>query len=80
MTQHEWLKLGWEKGWCGPALCLPHDGFPLSADEDDVYNEGGDDCLHFVRLYWDNNHRLAVEANDSPTNWRATNMGFSRGQ
>ena len=79
MTQYEWLKLGWEKGWCGPSLCLPHDGFPLSADEEQEYDEGGDPCMHFVRLYEHDTHRLSIEANDSPTNWRASNMGWERG-
>lgn len=79
MTQYEWIKLGWEKGWCGPPVCLTHDGLPLAADEEDSYDEGYDPCVHFVRLYEDQEHRLAVEANDAPTNWRASNQGWTRG-
>jgi hypothetical protein len=30
-------------------------------------------------LYEDHDHRLAVESNDSPTNWRASNIGWERG-
>ena len=31
---NDWLKVGIEKGWCGPAVCYTHDGLPLSAKEE----------------------------------------------
>lgn len=79
MNFDEWIQYGWEKGWCGPPLCINHDGFPYSEDEDEDMNEGGDPCMHFVRLYEDQDQRLSIELNDSPTNWRASNMGWTRG-
>jgi len=50
----------------------------MSMDEDEEFCEGGDPCIHVVRMYDDHIHRLAIESNDSPTNWRASNMGWSR--
>ncbi len=77
---HEaWLRYGWEMGYCGPPICYIHDGLPLTADEEEDWADGGDPCLHIVRLYEDHDHRLAVESNDSPTNWRASNIGWERG-
>lgn len=78
MTQEEWLRYGWEMGWCGPPLCLPHDGFPFTPDEDEFYDEGDDPCLHFVRLYEDRIQRLGIEINHDATNWRADNRGWKR--
>lgn len=79
MTFDEWAEYGWKQGWCGPPLCLAHDGFPFSEDENEYYDEGGDPCQHFIRLYENDEHREAIEEVDSPTNWRASNMGWKRG-
>lgn len=79
MRFDDWIKLGWDNGWCGPALCLSHDGFPYSDDEDEELNEGHDPCMHFIRLYENMDHRLGIEMNDGPTNWRASNQGWTRG-
>ena len=76
---HEsWLQYGWEMGYCGPPVCYVHDGLPMSMDEDEEFCEGSDPCIHIVRMYDDHIHRLAIESNDSPTNWRASNMGWTR--
>ena len=69
-TFDEWLKAGMDAGWCGPAVCSTHDGTPTSAAEDDEYDEGGDPCLHVVRLYADSVVRAGVEANHPPSVWR----------
>lgn len=77
---HEaWMQYGWEMGFCGPPLCYIHDGLPLTADEEEEWADGGDPCLHIVRLYEDHEHRLAIENNDGPTIWRASNRGWERG-
>ena len=76
MNFEDWLKLGIENGWCGPAVCYTHDGLPTSEPEDAEFEEGADPCLHIIRLYEDNDHRAAVEANHSPSTWRATNRGI----
>lgn len=73
-----WLKYGWERGWAGPPVCFMHDGIPLSNDEDLEWQEGHDPCMHIIRLYDDQEHRLSVESNDPPTQWRASNRGWER--
>ena len=76
MTFNEWLQYGLTQGWCGPAVCVTHDGIPMSeAEEADMYDF--DPCIHVIRLYDDRDDKLSVEANHSPSIWRATNSGFS---
>lgn len=79
MDQETWLRYGWEKGWCSPPVCYTHDGIPMSTDEDDDWINGEDVCLHIFRVYEDQEHRLAVEYNHSPSTWRASNRGWERG-
>ncbi len=69
----EWIRVGMEQGWCGPPLCATHDGTPTSAGEDEQFDEGGDPCLHVIRLYPDQATKTAVEDNHSPSVWRRTN-------
>lgn len=66
----EWLRYGILHGWCGPAVCYTHDGVPMSAVEDDHFINGGDPCIHVVRLYEDQETREAVEAFFTPYGWR----------
>ena len=35
-----------------------------------------DPCIHIIRLYEDDIHKKAVEANHEPSTWRATNRGI----
>lgn len=72
----DWLKTGIENGWCGPAVCHTHDGFPMSEHEDAEFEEGGDPCMHMIRLYEDYNLKKSIEANHSPSVWRASNRGI----
>jgi hypothetical protein len=74
MTFDEWLRLGMESGWCGPAVCQTHDGTPTTEAEDEEFEES-DPCLHILRLYADAGEKAGVEANHSPSIWRRTNMG-----
>lgn len=76
-TFDEWLQEGLSLGFCGPAVCLPHDGLPLTIEEDQDFDNGGDPCVHILRLYEDEETKLAVEENHSPSIWRATNSGFN---
>jgi hypothetical protein len=69
-----WIRQGMAHGWCGPSVCFTHDGVPSTLDEDLEYVEG-EPCLHIIRLYEDADTKAAVEANHSPSVWRATNMG-----
>lgn len=75
---NEWMEFGWKMGWVGPVVCYTHDGLPLSEDESTEFDEGSDPCIHVLRAYEDQDHRLAVESQDSPTNWRASNQGWER--
>ena len=69
MDFNEWLKIGMENSWCGPAVCETHDGLPMSEEENEEFWES-DPCIHIIRLYNDENHRLAVEDAHSPSVWR----------
>ena len=67
-----WLHEGYTAGWIGPPICQTHDGTPTSAAEDEEW-ETGDPCLHILRLYETPEEKMGVEANHSPSVWRASN-------
>lgn len=71
-----WAELGIRKGWCGPPVCEPHDGLPTTEAEDNDMMDGGDPCIHIIRLYPDDYTKAGVEANHAPTVWRASNAGY----
>lgn len=76
MEFEEWLQIGLSQGFCGPAICYTHDGLPTTVAEDDEF-ENGDPCIHIIRLYEDEIIKSGVEANHSPSVWRATNSGYN---
>lgn len=76
MTFDDWLKIGFDNGWVGAPVCDTHDGLPISEAEERKFEEGGDPCIHIMRLYDNLEDRLAVEENHSPSVWRATNAGL----
>lgn len=59
---YEWLKYGYNKGWCGVPVCYTHDGVPVSEAEDDEQINGLDPCIHVIRMYSDDEERQAVES------------------
>lgn len=69
MDFDEWLRQGMDAGFCGPAVCQTHDGTPLSAAEEQEFDQD-DPCIHILRLYADEDTRIAVENNHSPSIWR----------
>ena len=69
ITYHEWLEAGLNAGWCGPAVCITHDGLPTTSTEDEAFDME-DPCVHIIRLYEDIATKKAVEANHSPSVWR----------
>jgi hypothetical protein len=73
----EWLQEGLTLGFVGPAVCHTHDGLPLSEKEDTEFEDGGDPCIHILRLYEDKETKQAVEQSHSPSTWRATNSNFT---
>ena len=75
-TFDEWLQEGLDLNFCGPAICYPHDGLPLTLEEEQEFDDGSDPCIHIIRLYEDEKTKVAVEENHSPSVWRATNSGF----
>lgn len=70
LSFEEWMRVGIERGWCGPPVCYTHDGLPTTETDDAEWDAGSDPCIHIVRLYEDEEHKRAVEANHSPSNWR----------
>lgn len=68
----DWWRDGYERGFCGPPVCATHDGVPTTSTEDQLlFEEGEDVCLHIVRLYTDLAQAKAVVANHAPSAWRA---------
>lgn len=80
MTFDEWVRMGFELGFCSPPVCGIHDGIPSSALEDEEFEGGLDPCMHIVRLYEDTPHRKAVEANDTGVHYRAVELGWKINQ
>lgn len=72
----QWLKEGYDNGWVGAPVCHTHDGFPLSEAELSEFDEGGDPCMHMLRLYEDVEQKTSIEADHSPSVWRAGNRGL----
>ncbi len=77
MDLEAWLQYGVDKGWCGPPVCEPHDGMPMSEKEVTAYETGEDPCIHVLRLYEDLEQKAGVEDYHSPSVWRASNRGLS---
>ena len=70
ITFDEWIKVRIENNWCGAPVCYTHDGLPTTIDEDNMFDEGDDPCMHIVRLYEDQEMKIQVEDNHSPSKWR----------
>ncbi len=66
MKFDEWLRIGMDSGWCGPAVCHTHDGLPISEEE----AEDEDMCIYVIRLYEDESTKQRVEQFHSPSQWR----------
>jgi hypothetical protein len=70
MTFDEWLQIGVDNKWCGPAVCATHDGIPMSEAEEEEWEQGSDPCQHIVRLYEDETVAEAINAQFSAYQWR----------
>lgn len=64
-----WIEIGMKKNFISPPICYTHDGLPTTADEDQEF-DSGDPCIHILRLYESEQHKLLVEENHSPAVWR----------
>lgn len=78
MDFEEWLKVGYDNGWIGAPVCYTHDGLPSTAEEEDTFFDGGEPCIHIIRLYEDEDVKRGVEENHSPSQWRASNRGLGK--
>lgn len=65
----EWMSYGIDKGWCGPPVCYVHDGLPFMDSEFEL-DDLDSTCIHIVRMYEDEDMKVAVEENHSPSIWR----------
>lgn len=45
-----WLKNGYDRGWISDVFCNTHDGPPMSDEEMQEWDEGGDPCSFQVRI------------------------------
>ena len=79
LSFHDWLEQGYSRGWIGPPICDTHDGTPISSSEFAQFEDGGDPCIHIIRLYEDAETKEAVERDHSPSVWRASNQGLVDG-
>lgn len=67
LTAEQWIAYGIKEGWCGPPVCVMHDGIPMTEEEElDDY----DPCMTVIRLYDDEAMRDGIEQNHSPSVWR----------
>lgn len=76
MSFETWLEMGYKKNWVGPPVCSTHDGIPMSFDEDNEFNEGHDPCIHIMRLYESQGHKIEIEDFHAESVWRAHNQGL----
>ena len=51
MDFDEWLAIGIDSKWCLYPTCYMHDGIPTSDAEEQEMEEGGDPCMHVIRLF-----------------------------
>jgi hypothetical protein len=45
-----WIKFGYEKGWISDVFCNTHDGPPMTDEEMQEWDEGGDPCSYHVKV------------------------------
>jgi len=46
----EWLEFGHSKGWISDVFCSTHDGGPMSDEEQQEWEDGGDPCMFCIRV------------------------------
>lgn len=66
----EWMKIGITEGYTGAPICSTHDGIPMTPEEEQEFEEGGDPCVHVLRLYESLEDKASIEENHSPSIWR----------
>lgn len=76
MQYEEWIRIGVEAGWCTAPVCYTHDGVPMTPEEEELWVEGDDPCIHIVRMCEDPEQQKVIEATHSPSAWRRSNQGL----
>jgi hypothetical protein len=46
-----WLAYGVDHKWAMYPVCYMHDGVPTTEDEENEMEEGGDPCMHVIRVF-----------------------------
>ena len=77
ITYWEWIKLGFDNGFCGPPVCEMHDGIPHNSKEDEELEQGQDPCINVLRLYDEPNLKAEVEDFHSSSTINAMNLGWT---
>ena len=50
MDIYEWIQYGVERKYCSSPVCSTHDGLPMTDEENVQWDDGGDPCVHALRL------------------------------
>ena len=54
MTFDQWLAYGKTKTWISEGVCETHDGLPMTEEEMQMWDDGGDPCIPALRVWVDN--------------------------
>lgn len=46
-----WLAYGVDHKWAMYPVCYMHDGVPTTEEEENEMEEGGDPCIHVIRVF-----------------------------
>jgi len=52
----DWLKYGYERGYCSDVVCETHDGVPITDQEMICLEEDGEICIPVMRVWVDRDH------------------------
>jgi hypothetical protein len=50
MDFETWMKYGYDNGWISDVFCSTHDGGPMTDEEQQEWEDGGDPCMFCVRV------------------------------
>ena len=48
-----WMAYGQEKGWIAEGNCQTHDVTPMTDEEEQEWEDGGDPCIPILRVWID---------------------------
>lgn len=51
MTFPEWLAMGVNAGWISQGVCAMHEGLPMTDEEEQEFEDGGDPCQPALRVW-----------------------------